>query len=131
MEHRFFGNRLPWIQQIMIWIFCLYIAWDIMDNGYGKLIQEPGITTFFAELEFSVFIMQAVGVVEFFGPLLLFIPQISFYMAFPIMVVMATASYYNSWNSETLIPLFLSLIIAYLSRPGFLKPKKIITMISV
>lgn len=103
-----------------------------MPNGYSKLLQEQGLIDFFASLGLPLYLMIAVGVVEVFGPVLMLIPQVSFYGATPVFVVMSFATYYNGGSdSVTYISAFLALLIAVLTRPGILRKKQSITKISI
>ena len=126
------GKRLSWPVQIVLWIFAFYIAWNIMDNGYAKLMQDPGTMQFFESIGLPAYAMMAAGVVEFVGPILLFLPWVSFYAAAAVAVVMATATYYNgSSDWVTINSLVLAIIIAIFTRPGFLRKKPIITKITI
>lgn len=130
--NQFLGKRLSWPIQIVVWIFALYIAWNIMDNGYEKLLQTPEIIAFFQSLGLPIWIMIATGIVETVGAALLFLPWISFYAAVAVTVVMATATYFNAGSDwVTINSLVLAVIIAIFTRPGFLRKKPIITKISI
>lgn len=130
--NQFLGKRLSWPIQIVVWIFALYIAVSIIDNGYAKLTQDPGTIQFFESIGVPFSAMMAAGIVEVVGSILLFVPWISFYAAVAVAVVMATATYFNVGSDwVTINSLVLAIIIAIFSRPGFLRKKPIITKITI
>ena len=132
MNSWFLGKRLPWLQQIAVWIFAFYVSWNIVDNGYQKLTLDPDTSSFFLSIGLPIKAMVMAGIVEVFGSLLLFIPQISFYAAIPVFLVMGTASYYNQASDPvTMISAVSALIIALLSRPPLLRKNSPITKIIV
>lgn len=132
MNSRFLGKRIAWLQQIAVWIMAFYISWNIVDNGYQKLTLDPNTFSFFESMGLPVSAMVMTGAVEVFGSLLLFIPQVSFYAALPVTLVMATASYYNQASDPvTIISAVFALIIAILSRPPVFRKNPPITKIIV
>lgn len=132
MNSRFLGKRLPWLQQIAVWILAFYISWNIVDNGYQKLTLDPNTSAYFESIGVPVAAMIMAGAVEVFGSLLLFIPQVSFYLAPAVTLVMATASYYNQASDPvTIISAVFALIIGILSRPPVFRKSPPITKIIV
>lgn len=107
-----------------------------MQRGFGKFTNPQEM------FGYPVWLMFTVGIIEFAGPILLFIPRLSFYAAIPVAVVMFVASYHSSQAKEissifeylqltpTIVGI-LSLIIAFLMRPSYLRKKAHITKISI
>lgn len=130
MNPVFVWKRLSLPLQIVVWLLAFYVAWNVIPNGYGKLADGSGFGIFESNnLPYWLFII--VGVIEVFGSLAMFIPKISFYGAFPLFVVMSSASYFNGWNTATIVYAVFALIIAILMRPGFFRKKPEITKISI
>lgn len=130
MESRLWGKRLSWPLQIVVWALSLYVAWNLVPMGYGKVFDYQ-MMSFFQDLGLPFWVFIASGIVEFAGPLLMFVPKVSFYAALPTAVVMAGASFYNGWSMETLLYTAIILVIAVLMRPGFLKKQPTVTTISI
>ena len=132
MESRFLWKRLSWPLQAVVWLFAFYIAWNLFPHGYEKLAPTEGIINFFTSLGLPVWLVYVVGVIEVLAPIIMFAPQISYYGAVSVFIVMGFATYYSgAANSVTYISAFLALIVAVLTRPGFLRKKPKITKISV
>src|SRR5690606_35997410 len=134
MESRFWNPYVGKIVQVVLLALSFYVAWYVVPRGYGKLTNIPGTISFFATLGFPAFLVYVVGVLEILGPVLMLIPRISFYGAVPTFVIMLTASISTNDISFSSLPLKLavvSLIVAFLARPGYLRKKKKITKISI
>lgn len=130
MESRFFGKRLSWPLQILVWALSLYVAWMVIPKGYGKLADYSALG-FFESLGLSFEVMIAVGIVEVFGVLMMFIPRISFYGATSVFIVLSFAAYYDGGLPSTIALVIISLIVAVLTRPGILRKKPEITKVSI
>ena len=117
--------------QIGIWIIAFYVAWYVVPKGYEKLMDIPGTIEFFVGLGIPAYFAYIVGVLELACPILMLIPRLAFYGAVPLTVVLFTASFNMNWNTWPMTLAALSLIVAILARPGYLKKKPTITKISI
>lgn len=130
MESRFLDKRVSLPFQILVWALSFYVAWYVVPKGYDKLLDIPGTIEFFAKLGFPAFLAYVVGVLEIAGPLLMLIPRLSFYGAVPTAVILFVASYSMNWNTWPMTLAVLSLVVAIIARPAYLRKKKTITKIS-
>jgi len=140
METRFLWKRISWPSQIIVWLFSFYIAWNLIPAGFQKLLSESSQISLFESLSIPLFLLIIVGIVEILGPVLMFIPKVSFYGSSSVFVVMSCATYLTRSNfslslesilSPPLLIAIISLIIAVLTRPGLLRKKPNITKISI
>ncbi|MDP2690884.1 MAG: DoxX family protein [bacterium] len=129
MKNRFFWNRLPWVQQIAVWALDFYVAWNVLPRGYQKLMNLEKTTGFFVGLGLPSWLAAIVGALEIIAPLLMFIPQTAYYAAVTLFVIMVSAAYYSNWGTLPLTLAAISLIVAILTRPGFLRKAAKITKI--
>lgn len=130
MESRFLDKRVSLPFQILVWAVAFYVAWYVVPKGYDKLMDVPGTIEFFAKLGFPAFLAYVVGVLEIAGPLMMLVPRLAFYGAVPTAVILFVASYSMSWNTWPLTLAALSLVVAIIARPGYLRKKQVITKIS-
>jgi uncharacterized membrane protein YphA (DoxX/SURF4 family) len=131
MKSRFLDKNVSLPLQIIVWLFAFYLAWKIVPKGFDKLEDIAKTIDFFAKLGYPAFLAYVVGVLEIIAPLAIFIPRISFYGAVPTAVIMFVASYSVNWNTNPLTLGIIALIIAILTRPGYLRKKAQITKISI
>lgn len=130
MESRFLDKRVSLPFQILVWALSFYVAWYVVPKGYEKLMDIPGTIEFFAKLGFPAFMAYVVGILEIAAPIAMLIPRLSFYGAVPTTVIMLVASYSMSWNTWPMALGVLSLVVAIIARPGYLRKKQVITKIS-
>lgn len=130
MKSRVWGKRLSWPLQILVWALTLYVAYNLVPMGYGK-VADFQMYDFFEQLGFPFWLFMTVGIIEIAGPILMLVPKLSFYAAVPTFAVMLSASYFNGWTTNTIIFAVVALAIAILMRPGFLKKRPSITTISI
>lgn len=130
MESRFLDKRVSLPFQILVWVLSFYVAWYVVPKGYEKLMDIPGTMQFFASLNIPGYFAYIVGVLEIAGPLMMLVPRLAFYGAVPTAVILFVASYSMSWNTWPLTLAALSLVVAIIARPGYLRKKQVITKIS-
>lgn len=118
-------DRASWPVQIVVWFFAAYVAWSLVSLGYGKIMDPQ------AKFMFPAWVMMIVGIVEVVGPLMMFIPRTAFYGSLPVAVVMGVAWVMTGLVMPHLVLIVLSLIVAYVMRPDYLRKKAPITKISV
>ncbi|MDP3976272.1 MAG: DoxX family membrane protein [bacterium] len=131
MNSFLWGKRASWPLQIAVWLLAFYVAWNMIPAGWPKLMAYNSDVNMFEGFGLPQWLVVVVGAVEVFAPLLLFIPQVSFYGALPLVIVMAAATYYSGGHHMAITLGVLSLIIAIVIRPGWLKKKPIVTTIHI
>lgn len=131
MESRFWDKNVGKVLQIFLWIITFYVAWYVVPKGYEKLVDIPGTMEFFMSLGIPGYMAYVSGVIELLGPLMMFVPRLAFYGAAPVTINMLVASYSTEWHTWPLTLAVLSLIVAIIARPAYLRKKKQITKISI
>jgi len=131
MESRFWDKNVGKVLQIFLWILTFYVAWYVVPKGYEKLVDIPGTMEFFMSLGIPGYMAYASGIVELVGPLMMFVPRLAFYGAVPVTINMLVASYSTGWHTWPLTLAILSLIVAIIARPAYLRKRKQITKISI
>jgi uncharacterized membrane protein YphA (DoxX/SURF4 family) len=131
MESRFWDKNVGKVLQVFVWILAFYVAWYVVPKGYEKLIDIPATMTFFGTLGIPGYMAYISGIAELAGPILMLVPRLAFYGAVPVSINMFVASYSTGWHTWPLTLAVLALIVAVITRPGFLRKQKVITKISI
>ena len=115
------------IKEVVLWVITLFLALVCLRSGWLKVTGNIFWVRDFHRWGYPDWFRLAVGVAELISAVLLLVPRLASYGASLFAVVMLGAIFTHYANNETsrlpfnFLLLTLSLVIAFVRRPSFLK----------
>jgi uncharacterized membrane protein YphA (DoxX/SURF4 family) len=83
---------LKYVKLVFIWLFSLFIAFIMIQQGWAKFGADGRWARSFAEWGYPAWFRMLIGVVETGGSLALLVPPVAFYGALALAAVMVGAT---------------------------------------